>query len=400
MVRPRLSSILHAILILATASAVLSESYAFDKPVQYVQSPALLPVSKQISPEVLRCKSTNPIVRGICDVALGKVNSELEAAGIAIRKDGVLFTYDDPKHVSIPTGHSCSVTAKVRHKHATAHFSSSSTLRLTGNSISDKLALRLKLPVRVSARVDVRQRFGARFFGKCKRYARDTFSLKAKADTRADVVVGLSLNPSFRKLSNGNFELTLMPVIAALFELDDLDLKFRVSKVSPITPIWTFIVGFKSTLLKSITGLFKGDSLKSIFKDIKRSLLYDFGAPVVLGIGALPRPLETLVFDALSNIAERKIERKAKGVGESLEDKLNDELRRALKLGPDGKRVIVIKGNFLDLLRSSPNTKDLFVVPPRTVTPRRPRGIGRGFRPRPPIKGGRRVYHRGRYQEP
>ncbi|CAN8065719.1 unnamed protein product [Agarophyton chilense] len=349
--------------------------------IQDVGSLALSPTYKQISPEVLRCKSSDAIINGICEIALGKINSELEAAGIGIKKDGILFTYDDPTHEGIPTGHSCSVTAKVRHKHASAHFSSSSTLKLTGTSLSDALALRLNIPVRVNAKVDVRQRFGVRFFGKCKRYARDTFSLKAGATTKADVMLGLSINPSLRKLSNGNFELTLMPAIAALFELDDINLKFRVSKVSPITPIWTFIVGFKSTLLKSISGLFKGDSLKDVFKELKQSLIYDIGAPIVLGIGALPRPLEALIFDALGNIAERKIEREANGFSENLEDKLNEELRRALKVGADGKRVIIFKGNFLNLLGESANINDLFVEPRRPTTAGRlPFRGGRGSR--------------------
>lgn len=392
MERSILSFIIHAILILVYATAVLSESSAFEKPIQNVHSQALVPATRQISPEVLSCKSSNVIVRGICQVALDRVNSELRAAGIAIRKDGVLFTYNDPKHVTIPTGHSCSVTAKVRHKHASAHFSSSSTLKLTGNALSDDLALRLRVPTRVYAKVDVRQRFGFRFFGKCKRVGRDTFALKANANTIADLLVGFGLNPSFRRLSNGNFELTLEPKIAALFELDDLDLKFRVSKISPITPVLTFMIGLRSSLLKSVTGLFKGQSLKKIFKDLSRSLAYDLGAPVVLGIGALPRPLEALIFDALGNIAERRIERKARGVGENVEDKLNEELKRALKLGPDGKRVYIIRGNFLDLLRSSPNRKDLFVeprpTPRRPTTPRRPPVTPGGFRPRRIGRGG------------
>lgn len=343
MATPMFSPILQIILILVSATAVLSELSTFKKPVQYPEAPAHLLASRQISPGVLSCNSSDALIHAICNAALDKVNTELEAANIAIRKDGVLFTYDNPRDFDVPTGHSCSVTAKVRHQHATAHFSASSTLRLTGNSISDEIAISLQLPVRVNARVEARQRFGFRFFGKCRRLGRDTFTLKAGADALADVVVGVTLNPSLRRLSNGNLELTLMPRIAALFELDDLDLDFRVSGVSPITSILTFIVGFKSSLLRSVTSLLKGDSLKSVFKDLTRSLLYDFGATVVLGIGALPRPLESLVFDALANIAERKIERESKGFGETLEDKLNEEVRSALKVGSDGKRVIVFE---------------------------------------------------------
>lgn len=59
---------------------------------------------------VLRCKCSNVVVGGICKVALDKVNCELKAAGIAIRKDSVLFCYNDPKHITMRTGHSCANT--------------------------------------------------------------------------------------------------------------------------------------------------------------------------------------------------------------------------------------------------------------------------------------------------
>lgn len=318
--------------------------------------------SRQILPSVFSCDSSDPLLQAICKEALKKINAELQSGGISIDRAGLLFNYDDPKDEKIRTGHSCTVTADVKHKRVTARIDRSAGVNLSGNSLTEPLTLRFKLPVTVDARVDVKQRFGTRLIFGCSNYASDSYSLKATLSTQADAVIGFALNPSLGKVASGDYGLVLEPNVAVLSSLDNFDLDFRVSGVSPITSVLTHIVGFSSTILKSITALFKGDSVSKIIKD---SLVFDFGVPIVLGIGALPRPVEDLIWGQLANFAEHIIEKEALGFGADLEDKLNADVRRIFKTDDDGKRTIIVKKEIVQLVAGGAGSSQIFIDPPR-----------------------------------
>lgn len=308
-----------------------------------------LTANRQISAEVFTCDSSNALLNSVCQVTLSRINEELSGAGIGIDRNGILFTYTDDKDRKIDTGHSCSVTAQIRKQTAEARISSSSRLDLVVKKITEPFALRLQLPVSVSAQVDVKQRFGFRFFGSCSNTGSDSYSLKASASTTADAVLGINLSPSFGQLNSGDYALILEPQVVVLSSLRNLDLNFRVSGVSPLSSVLTFVHGFSSTVLKSITAIFTGESVSRIIRD---AIPFDIGAPIILGVGALPGFIEQAIWGRLLDFVGHKIEKKAMGFGPDLEDDLQRKLNRALKVDSNGKRVIVIKQNIVELLQA------------------------------------------------
>lgn len=160
--------------------------------------------SRQILPSVFTCDTSDSTMKLICSTALTQLNTELKEAGVSVDRDGVLFSYDDPKDERIPTGHSCSVTAQARHKQVSAKLSSSADVVLSGKSLTEPLAITLTLPVSIDSRVDVKQKFGGRVLGKCIHLGSDSYSLKARASATANIVIGLSLNPSLGKVASGD----------------------------------------------------------------------------------------------------------------------------------------------------------------------------------------------------
>lgn len=312
---------------------------------------------RQISSNIFSCDSSDSTIRAICSYTLEQLNSELKATGVSLDHNGLLFNYDDPKDVKIDTGHSCSVTAQVRHKHVSARLSSNANLDLSGKSLTEPLAIRLKLPVSISGRVDIKQRFGIRLlFGSCSTVGSDSFSFKGSAHTTANVVIGLTLNPSLGRTPSGDFLLAIKPQVATLFALEHLDFNFRVSGVSPIAAVVSVVSGLSSTFFKSVTALFKGDSVSSILKD---SLPFDLGAPLLLGVGALPKPLEEAVWKSLTNYGVHVAAKKAAGFGDDIESELNKKVRRALRLDSSGRRSVLLRKDIVELVAAGKNGSDI-----------------------------------------
>ncbi|WP_437601125.1 hypothetical protein WMF28_06070 [Sorangium sp. So ce590] len=319
-----------------------------------------------IAPGIINCDTGPQEVRSLCEMALNRVNSELDARGITIDSNGILFKLDDPTDRKIDTGHSCTVRAEQRHASYTALLKSSASLDITGNSLTRPLAIKLSLPVEYSAKIDVNQTFGYRVLGSCNKSGSDSYSLRGSLATTADIVLGLDLNPKFGLRDNGDYAITLEPRVAVATALRNTNLDLRVSGVSPITPVVTFATGFSSTVAKSVTALFSGDSVSRI---VEGSAAWDFGAPLLLGIGALPRPLEDAVFGLIESRGEREIERSAARFGPGLQEALQQKLNAALKL-ENGKRVLIVRRDFLQQLTGGAAPSSLFVEVWRPQNPR------------------------------
>lgn len=343
-------------------------------------SPSLLePAVHQISPGVFSCKSSNPIKRQLCDILLGKLNAELQSAGISITKNDILFTYNNGRHEHIDTGHSCSVRAQLRNRHAEARLQRSASLKVQLPTLQRPLTIAIKLPVSLSGELEIRKRFGLKVFRKCNRIGSDTFRLRGSLSTQARALLGFALNPTLRVLPSGDYELAARPSAIVMFELQSTNIRFRVSGLSFLSAIWTKIVAFRSTIGSSLSSLVRGRSLKSVWKKISRNAAFDFGAPIALGLGSLPGPLERTIFKAFGKVIARVLEKKAKGFGSDLEDKLNAEIRRALKTDASGRRVIIIKRDFIKLLHSTGPNADIFLKPKPAVR-QKPRRRLRGCR--------------------
>lgn len=316
----------------------------------------------QISSEVFKCDSSDKTINAICKEALFKFNSELSRASISIDREGVLFKYDDDEKVKIPTGHSCSITAKITRKYALVRFSRGARLNLKMASVTEPFLLSLKLPVKLRAKVDVKQRFGQRILGSCSNYGSDSYTFKGDGSTTASIVIGFTLDPKVGTTKNGDYIVKIKPRFTSVLSLESFNLNFKVSGVNRFSSILTSVTGLGSTLLKSVTALIQGDSVSDI---VEKALPFDIGAPIVLGIGALPGPLEQLIWKKLlkSEVVPR-FRDKAKKYSNDLQMSINSKLKAKFKLNGYGEKTFIIKKGAISLLLSGASRRDVFGIVP------------------------------------
>lgn len=314
--------------------------------------PTMSTVVSRGTPGLHTCESSNVITQAVCNAALSRVNKELNENGVSLSIDnnGVILKFDDSQDERIDTGHSCSVTMDLRHKHFAAHYRQGATIAVTGDILFKPLSVALKLPAHVHARVDLRKNFGVRFFGKCRRYARDSFKVHGSLDTVVDVIAGFSLKPQVDKLNNGDYQITIEPVAALLFELENTNLKLRVSGVSVLTRVWSFLKSRVSGFFGTIEDIFKGKKLKDVFQGVLHRIAFRYGSLVALNLNVLPGFVRDLIEDALLKYANRLADKRSKGMSEDMEDRLNAKLRSIFRVGSDGKRTIVIRKDIIDVL--------------------------------------------------
>jgi hypothetical protein len=68
------------------------------------------------------CRTGNAEEQLLCRVVRTRINDELAQSNISIDANGILFGYDDPTHIKIDTGHSCTVTARIERRRASARL--------------------------------------------------------------------------------------------------------------------------------------------------------------------------------------------------------------------------------------------------------------------------------------
>lgn len=320
--------------------------------------------SRQIAPDLFSCNKGDSVQRTLCTILLNKVNTELTKAGISITKNDVLLKYNNGKHENIPTGHSCTRTAQLRNRAVTVTLSRAAKLNTKVSSLRARIAVALRLPVLLDVRLVVRQRFGYRFLGKCKRKARDTITLKGRINTVADILLAFALQPRVRTLRSGELEVSIRPEAAVVFDLDNTDVRLRVSGASPFAAVYTFVAGVTSNLFRSIEDIVSGSSLKRVWEDLIARIGNDLGSAIIVGVGSLPRPVEDLIFRLIGKYGSRKLEKKAMSIDDDLENRLNERLRRALKTDTYGTRKFIIKKEYRALIEASGLAADIFNVPP------------------------------------
>lgn len=297
-----------------------------------------------------------------CKLILQRINDDLTQEVVSISKDSIMYTYNDPNPEKIDTGHSCSSTAEVRSKTATAKIGTDIDLDLSGDALSDPFMLKLEVPVAISANVRVKQRFGFRVFGSCSNTGSDSYTFKGSASTRAKVAVVVDLDPTFSMTSEGNYQVSIDPQVAVAADLEDVDLNLKVSGVSPLNAVATFIHGFSSTLARATTAVFTGDSVTQVFED---TLAFDIGVP--LGLSILGGPAGDFVLDIIEKKAEREAQRKAQGFALDLETSLTQRVRAALGVTGRGKRTFVISKDYLQIVAGGGALEDILVEPKTTL---------------------------------
>ena len=253
-------------------------SYAGSEKISFPLSSS----ERQIDSQVLECNSSDRIIQTICELALNAINNELQKTGIRITQNDFLYSIHDENVEKIDTGHSCTVRAELRSRKSIVTLSRDSKIDFSFDSVSEPITLAVELPVSYYEEYVIRQRAGVRVLGGCSTLGRDTYKLYGEVSTTAQISISLDLNPTFKVLSLNEYLLKINPKAIVLFNLDDINIDFKSSGLSPITKIWNFVVGLSSTKLKVITSLFKGDGVRESFDIIKSSIGTDVGSPLLL----------------------------------------------------------------------------------------------------------------------
>lgn len=284
------------------------------------------------------CKSTSTDVRKICRIFGSYVDARLRKTTVTISRGGVLFSYADPTTSSIPTGHSCSLTAKRLSTNFYANFDTSRLIKIEGNALKEPLVTTIRLPVRTEFRSVIRYRFGFRFFGRCKRYGRDTSTVYGGLSTESKVVLAFSLNPTITRISRTTYMVSIEPRAVILFDLDNTNIHLNIKGRSILTQIWISVTAKFRIGLKAVEQIFRGKSLKSTLKGILRRYALNIGHVLVLSWFDVPSVLRRYVLKVLSKkVIERRAEKAAQKLGKDQEDRINDELKRIFRTNSQGK---------------------------------------------------------------
>ncbi|CAN8066296.1 unnamed protein product [Agarophyton chilense] len=299
---------------------------------------------RQFSGGILDCTSSDFLKRTLCSAVGTRVNSTLEAAGLKIDREGALFSYDDQTQEKIDTGHSCSITAKFTRRMALARFSKDTDLNINiGTNVSEPIVITLKVPVHLEAKANIKQSFGAKLFGKCRRVGSDSFTVEASVSTVADTIIAVTLNPSYSRFpGNGGYAVSIRPVVAVLFDLENTDLDFKIRGLSYFSRLAAKLFGFTSTLTDGLKDVFKGKGVKKIVQNFEDTALFDFGIPLLSHLGHLPKPLQDLFYGLIEDLGEKEIEKKAKGFSSDFENLLNSKIRSAIGTDSNGVRRFVV----------------------------------------------------------
>ncbi|KAK3998152.1 hypothetical protein QBC44DRAFT_386471 [Cladorrhinum sp. PSN332] len=311
----------------------------------------------------LECSQSDPAVQLLCRLVAAKLNTALASANLRIDRTGLIFNYNDPTHINIDTGHSCTVTAEITNSQANAALLADTSLSFSGNplSLSNPGLFVADLPVTLWARSDIKQKFGSRLLGKCIGAGSDSFQVSGSLSTRANLAVLFTFAPSpLKRDAAGNYILTIRPITKVAAQLQNTDIKFNISGVSFLNGLVTAVLGGTSSIFKAVTHIIKGDSLKAVWKDVLRSVI-DVTAGTLL---ATP-------FDLLDNLVELLanswVEEKTKGISSTysgeLEKTLRTKVASALGLDAKGERQFVLKADFVDLVGRLGDGADVWLAP-------------------------------------
>ena len=309
----------------------------------------------------LECSKGDATVQALCRVISLKVSAALSAANIRVDSSGILFYYDDGTHSKIDTGHSCTVTAEITNTHAEAKLLSAASLDFSGNplSVSDPSLFVAELPVEVSARIDVKQKFGTRILTGCTNLGSDSFKLTGGVQTTAKVAILFTFAPALvRTDASGNYIFTIRPITKVAAELGRTDINFNISGVSFLNGLITAVLGGTSSIFKAVTNILKGESLKKVWANIKQHVI-----DVAVG-GLLSTPFD-LLDDVVELLAQAYVDEKKNGLATSysgeLEKKLRGLVAGALGLDANGERQFVIRREFIELISQFGEGVDVFL---------------------------------------
>jgi hypothetical protein len=284
--------------------------------------------------DYLDCKDKDPLTTMICKKVMSSVRQQMKGIDLSIKNKDIIFQKSPiVQPGSIDTGHSCSHRAWIRSNYASVTVRSDAAVSIDSLSLSKPMALHLRLPIDFYANVDLKETWGTRtFWGDCWTFATDTYSGDMQDSMDIDTLIFLSLEPKMKLNGQGDFVITIEPLVDAQFVMQT-DLNFDMHGKAPFNGVLTALSGGLSTMMQ-------GEGLKQLLLDV--------------GIGFVQTLLTVdsgLFNDFLMNIVEdlaaKKIDGYAPDIENLLQQKINAEVTRGLNLDENGQRTFTVSNKHI-----------------------------------------------------
>lgn len=170
---------------------------------------------------------------------------------MSISKDGMVYRYDNQENKSIDTGHDCFTKARINRQRARVKLDASARIDFSGNPLSGAGAVVIRLPIDFSVEVNCEQRSGVKCpLDNCQILATDGFDVSGSIDTTADIAVFLALAPSLKRNENGDFVLTIKPILDVSAQLENTKVDAHISGKNPISSIISIALAFPAAATK------------------------------------------------------------------------------------------------------------------------------------------------------
>lgn len=280
------------------------------------------------------CARGDAVQQAVCDDVLEFVNDALDAALLQIERNAPLYVFENTGHVALPTGHSCTHTAKVNYRRLSTRVDAEDGIPLQLESLSEPVLLLREYPAIVDARVGAQEEFGVRVLGKCVRLGSDSYSATGSSGTRAKLSFAFTAGPQSLERVGRSVRVTLKPTVAVSSAVDTSNVPLTEVSGRDLGSIAGLILGIPGTLLRTAGDLFEGESVRGTFARFTDSLLRD------LTFAAAPLAPE-FVIDQLRSALLRGQQQAQAGFANELQEELQSQIGEVLGLDAKGELILV-----------------------------------------------------------
>lgn len=308
--------------------------------------------------ELMECSTGTDEVQRLCQVVARYTDGLLQNAGLSITKDGILYSYDDGTDVKLDTGHECTVTAKIHRRRASVRLDGSASIDLSGNPVNGAGIVAVALPVSMDAKVDITEKTGYKLINHCETLGSCSLDAIGSVSTIARLWVFFALAPQLKNDDEGNFVVTIKPLVEAIAKLDNTQVDAHVNNGCHLNAILGLILSLPSTIGQFLIDVYTAD-----FQGVYDTITQQFPKDLGIGIGlALP---DAVLNQIVPTVAREVVKKKLKGADSRYSEQLTASLQgvvaRALGLDSNGERNIVVKKDFISLLEQFGIDADVFL---------------------------------------
>ena len=184
----------------------------------------------------LDCSIGSPAQQFVCNLVKDRINIALQNANITINFGDILYVYRDGEDVPIDTGNDCTYTANITDLYASAKFTDTASLDFRFDLLSGPFVFALDLPIELYTRADMEAWTGIDMLLYCaKSPFPDKFYGDASLATRAKMAIFFSLEPKLAMAPNGDYVVSIQPIVDVASTLENTDVTFDLHNVSPFT---------------------------------------------------------------------------------------------------------------------------------------------------------------------